>query len=204
MGRYVGKYCKKRRIPLGSWLLVALAVLSLTVGGVVAYLSASTDAVENKFVSDASTDPAVIETFRNNEKTNVVVDVGDPGYAVYVRAAVVVTWKDTDGNVWGEAPEAGVDYTIDLGEDWFLGSDGFYYYTEPVAYDGEDGTTKLTTNLIDSCAPVAGKAPTGYTLNVEIIAQTIQALGTTDGDVPAVTAAWGVTVEDGKLKPGSV
>lgn len=205
MAGYAGKYCRKRRIPLASWVLILLAGMSLMVGGVVAYLSASTGAVTNRFIPEVAEDPVVVETFEDNEKTNVKVDVGEPGYAVYIRAAVVVTWKDTrNGDVLGVMPQAGVDYTMSLGDKWFLGSDGFYYYSSPVAYDGEHGSTKLTENLINSCKPIDGKTPAGYHLNVEIISQTIQALGTTDvGDKPAVADAWGVAVKDGKLTPAT-
>lgn len=199
MRGYVGKYRRKRRIPLISWLLILTAILCLTVGGVVAYLSTYTDGVTNAFVADTPTDPAVLEeTFTGNSKTNVKVDVGNPGYAVYVRAAVVVTWKDENGNVLGSLPIAGTDYSIDYNEDdWFKAGDGFYYHRAPVAYDGKDDTSKLTKNLINSCTPISGRTPTGYGLNVEIIAQTIQAVGTTDaGDIRAVTAAWGVSVNE--------
>lgn len=192
----------RRKIPLASWLLILLAAMSLLVGGVAAYLHGDIGAVRNDFAADEASDPAVIETFQNDEKTAVKVDVGDPGYAVYVRAAVVVTWKDKDGNVLGVAPRVSEDYTMDVGTAWFLHSDGYYYHRNAVFFDGEDAASRLTGQLIASCKPVAGKTPEGYGLNVEIIAQTIQALGTTDGtDLPAVTDAWHVAVVDGKLTP---
>lgn len=203
MSRYVGKFSRKRRIPLVSTLLMITAVLSLMVGGVVAYLSTYTGGVTNAFVADTPTDPAVLEdNFTGNSKTNVKVDVGNPGYAVYVRAAVVVTWKDENGNVLGSLPIAGTDYSIDYNEDdWFKAGDGFYYHRAPVAYDGKDDTSKLTKNLINSCTPISGRTPAGYGLNVEIIAQTIQAVGTTDVDnIPAVEAAWGIKVDGSNLK----
>lgn len=163
-----------------------------------AFLSASTGALVNTFTANQSTDPAIVETFDHNEKTDVAVDVGDPGYAVYVRVAVVVTWKNGEnGDVLGVVPVEGADYTITYNtEDWFKGSDGFYYHRDMV------NSAENTAVLINSCQPVDGKTPEGYGLNVEIIAQTIQSLGTTDdGEVPAVTDAWGVKVENGKLVP---
>ena len=85
--------------------------------------------------------------------------------------------------------------------DWFRGEDGFYYQKNPVASDGIGGSA-LTSVLIQRCAPVAGQTPDGCGLNVEIIAQTIQALGTTDaGNVPAGEDAWGVRVVNGQLQP---
>lgn len=198
MGRYAGKFGKKRRIPLVSWVMILAAVLSLLVGGVVAYLSTSTGAVINKFTADDPAEPVIKETFDDTTKKNVYVNVGnngDPGYAVYVRAAVVVTWKaKKDGNVLGTIPAAGTDYTINYNTtDWFQGTDGFWYHKAAVA------SAENTTVLINSCTAVEEKTPEGYGLNVEIIAQTIQAIGTTDaGETPAVTDAWGVYVDENK------
>ena len=196
MRGYVGKYRRKRRIPLISWLLILTAILCLTVGGVVAYLSTYTDGVTNAFVADTPTDPAVLEDeFTGNSKTNVKVDVGNPGYAVYVRAAVVVTWKDAEnGNVLGKTPVAGTDYSIEYNQDAWFKHEDFWYHKAPV-------TANQTSVLIESCTPVKANTPEGYGLNVEIIAQTIQAVGTTDEDnTPAVEAAWGIKVDGSNLQ----
>ena len=197
MGRYTGKFTARKlgkAFPFLALILILVAVASLTTGVVVAYLSATTDAVSNTFVPDKPTNPSVTETFNENTKQNVSVNVGEPGYAVFVRAAVVVTWQDKSGNVYGKAPEAGVDYTISYNDTYWFLKDGFWYCTESVA----SGNSPV---LIYTCAPVDDKAPDGYALNVEIMTQTIQALGTTDEDnTPAATNAWGVTVSDGKLK----
>ena len=197
MGRYTGKFTARKlgkAFPFLALILILVAVVSLTTGVVVAYLSATTDAVSNTFVPDEPTNPSVAETFDGNTKQNVSVNVGDPGYAVFVRAAVIVTWQDKDGNVYGEVPVAGTDYEISFNESqWFL-QDDFWYCTDPV----NAGNSPV---LITTCTPKDGRAPDGYTLNVEIMTQTIQALGTTDtGNTPAATNAWGVTVSDGKLK----
>lgn len=203
MGRYVGKFEEveeRPRFSLISWALILIAVSSLAIGGVVAYLSTYTTPAKNTFVKDESVNPSVVETFENNIKTNVKIDVGEPGYAVYVRAAVVVTWKDGAGNVLGRKPIAGTDYAIEYNsDDWhFRDSDSLFYYKAPVFYDGNKEDSKLTSSLIVSCEPIEGKTPTGYGLNVEIIAQTIQAVGTTDGNTPvdAVEAAWGIPASE--------
>ena len=206
-----GKYQKPRRVPVISWVLAILMVLGLVSGGVVAYLSTSTYPVTNTFMADAPTDPEIVETWDEavkEVKENVRVNVGDPGYAVYVRAAVVVTWKDAGGNVLAQAPVPEQDYTIVRNTDDWFEYGGFYYhkamvYNTPDTTDAHDGTTAV---LINSCTPKVSKGD--YTLSVEIIAQTIQALGTTDeavdGEgnpiptVPAVTNAWGVEVDANK------
>ena len=187
-----GKYQKIRRtVPAVRWTLVILAVLGLTVGGVAAYLSTSAGSVENTFAAAAPTDPVIVETFTENAslvKENVRVNVGDPGYAVYIRAAVVVTWRDDAGNVLAQTPVKDTDYTISMGEAWFA-QDGFWYCKTMV----NSGDSPV---LINECTVTAQKGD--YHLHVEIIAQTIQALGTTDGDapIPAVQDAWGVYVTD--------
>lgn len=199
-----GESRKKRSIPLAVLVLALVAGIFLTIGGVIAYLSTYTGALTNSFAADAPTDPVISEDpFNGNEKNNVKVDVGRPGYSVYVRAAVVVTWKDSAGNVLGTAPVAGTDYSIDFNtSDWFFrASDGFYYHKKPVAYNGTDDASTLTATLITSCTPKDGRTPAGYGLNVEIIAQTIQALGTTDADdTPAAEEAWGVTIVNGMIQ----
>ena len=209
MARKNGKFQKKRRIPLISWILLAVVILSLSAGSVVAWLSIPGGQVENSFTPDDNLNPTITETFIENDdklKQNVAVRVGDTGYAVYVRAAIVVNWKNAeDGNVLGQTPVLDEDYTLTLNEtDWFY-KDGFYYHKAMVNTGG------TTANLITSCQLKEGITPpvdttvtpnVKYDLNVEIIAQTIQALGTTDtGDTPAVTDAWGVTVTNKQLAP---
>ena len=182
----------RRRLPVGAWILIAAAVILMMVGGVVAYLSATTGAVTNDFTADKVVNPTIEESFDGTTKTNVKVNVGNPGYGVYVRAAIVVTWKDAGGNVLGTAPVAGTDYEIAFGSGWFKGADGYYYHKAMV----ESG---VTSDLIVSCKPIDGKTPAGYGLDVEIMAQIVQALGTTDtGNTPAVTDEWKITIDSNK------
>lgn len=198
-----------------KWLaaiLIAALAITATTGAVYAYLSATTDLVENSFTPVSDPDITIVETFAttpdsiNLIKENVCVDVGESGYAVYVRVAIVVTWKNADKEVYGQIPVAGTDYTIKLnvGDDapWFYNSKDGFYYLESMVYSGK------TEELIRSCYQTAAAPETGYTLHVEIIAQTIQAKGSTDrldengNPIPAVTDAWGVTVgADDKLTP---
>lgn len=194
-----------------KWLaaiLIAMLAITATTGAVYAYLSATTDSVENTFTAAPTHTIDIRETFptgvTNPTKENIKVDVGNPGYAVYVRVAIVVTWQNAANEVYGQAPVEDTDYKIELdNSNWFEGSDGFYYYSQMVAYDGENDGTKVTEALIDQCYQTAPAPADGYTLHVEIIAQTIQAKGSTDDDdIPAVTDAWEVVkVVDGQLKP---
>ncbi|MBE6578271.1 MAG: hypothetical protein E7651_00515 [Ruminococcaceae bacterium] len=189
---------RKRILPV---ILAVTFVLAVTVATVYAYLSASTNTVSNSFSADVDPDITIAESFNpdtDNVKTDVAVQVGKTGYTVYVRAAIVVTWKDASGNVLATKPVSPTDYTITLNDtNWFLHTDGYYYCKSPVQ------SGNATPVLITTCAPVEGKTPAGYGLNVEIIAQAVQAKGTTDvGGTPAVTDAWGVTIDsNGYLTP---
>ena len=188
---YRGKYARKTRPSrILAWILIVVAALSAITGAVVAYLSYGTAGVENTFSPAQSVNPSVVETFDGKTKSNVYVNVGDTEYSVYVRAAVVITWKNSDGDVLGTAPVP-EEYTIEYNtDDWFRGDDGFWYYTQAVP-SGEN-----TSALIVTCTPVEGENPEGYSLNVEIIAQTVQQLGSTDdGTQSAVMNAWGVDPE---------
>ena len=186
----------KHKSIRNAFLIVMLIAASVIT--IYAYLSASTGPLTNQFSVETSKTPTVTEdSFDGITKTNVCVEVGDTKYDVYVRAAVIVTWKDNDENVYAQAPVLGTDYsmTLNTGDDydWIKGDDGLYYYKTKVASGAK------TSALITSCTQTA-EAPSGYSLHVEIIAQTIQALGTTDGtDVPAVTDAWGVTLTNGVI-----
>lgn len=185
-------------IPYAAWGLIAvMLILSLAAAKVFAYLKQSAGKAENTFLSEQSVTPQINETFNGNEKSNVSVFVGDAGYSVYVRAAVIITWKDSSGNVLAETPsllrqDYEISYNLKEGG-WFYGNDGFYYYSIPV----ESGSS--TDTLINNCKPLSGAPENGYSLDVEIIAQTIQSAGFSDaGDVPAVTEAWGVAVNKDK------
>lgn len=133
-----------------------------------------TQKVTNTFSAKDSTPPKIEENFDGQVKENVRIDVGESGYSVYVRAEVVITWKKGTGDntvIYYELPQENVDYTIvyDLANGWELGKDGYYYYKNPVQSGDKTGI------LIKECKYAAGVVPPeGYTLSVDIIAQTIQ------------------------------
>lgn len=93
-----------------------------------------------------------------------------------------------EADVYYISPVRDVDYTIDFNTTGWELLDSYYYYTSPV------GSGKTTGVLINSCALIpdgGAEVPEGYFLNVEIIVQTVQAIGSTDsGDVPAWQDAW--------------
>lgn len=181
---YRGKHEKKLKQNWGkpAALLVSLVLLvGVAVGGTLAYLVTNTDPIENQFTPSKVT-TTVEEKLDGNVKKNVKIkNTGDT--EAWIRAAVVITWQDENGNVYGGTqPVAGTDYTIEWNVDeqktdhekWFKGKDGFYYWTKPVKSQEEDANNCFTGVLITECKLVAGKAPEGYALTVEIIGSGIQ------------------------------
>ena len=79
----------------------------------------------------------------------------------------------------------GEDYTISFGDDWVLGTGGYYYYKYPVAKDDSTGI------FISKCAPLADKTPEGYALNVEILGSAIQSV-----PISVVKENWHVNLDD--------
>ena len=171
-----------------SLLLVSLVLIAaIAVGSTVAFIATSTEPITNIF-NPASVTVDIDETFENGVKSNVkVANTGNTD--AFIRAKIVVTWKDENGNVSATRPVKDTDYTMTLNTtDWFRGSDGFYYCRTSVAPDG--GSTPV---LIEKCEKT-GTPPDGYDLSVEIIASGIQS--TPDS---AVKEAWGMTVANGQL-----
>ena len=169
-----------------SLLLVSLVLIAaIAVGSTVAFIATSTEPITNIF-NPANVTIDIDEKFEKGVKTDVQVkNTGSTD--AFIRAKIVVTWKDANGNVSATKPVEGTDYTMTLSTaDWFLGSDGFYYCRKSVAPNG--GSTPV---LITACKKVDGVTPPdGYDLSVEIIASGIQS--TPDG---AVKEAWGMTVD---------
>ena len=176
------------RYSLLLWLILILLLLGASVGGAAAYLSASRGPLNNTMAVDEH--PTI--TVDENNKITVSDSENNPlGYAVYLRAAVVVSWKNTEnGNLLAKIPVEGTgkDYKLTTGTDW-KEINGFYYYTKVIT-DNKAVPARVTLSKTDSAPD-----KTGYELTLQIAAQAIQALGTTDADSNkyAVEDAWDVT-----------
>ena len=164
-------------------IISLIALCAVAVGGTLAWLFDSSEKLENNFyIPDA--DIEIKEEFNGSEKRDVgVTNNGEAD--VYVRVMLVETWQK-EGQIVAKPEGAVVDY--DFGSsDWVKGSDGYYYYTMPLAVDA------TTPNLLDSatCTVPKGEA----LLKLEVVAQAIQSIPT-----DAVEEAWGVEVNaDGSL-----
>lgn len=186
---------KRKRIIA---LLVGVILLAGT-AGTLAWLSV-TGVLVNQF-GIGSVTPSVQETLNGKVKSDVKAK--NTGTApAYIRAAVDIYWQDQDGaRLWDEPkeePKGEADYEIawsvadasgaNSAYNWVKASDGFYYWTSPVAPGAETGV------LINRVTEL--KATEGRNLVVDISAQTVQA--TPD---EAVHDAWGCSVENDVLVP---
>lgn len=190
-----GKHAAAGGMKRSLVLVVSVLALVLAVaGGTLAWLSANTTPVTNTF-TPAQVSCTVEENFDGTTKKDVQIK-NTSNIDAYIRAYVVVTWKDAQGNVYGKLPVKNTDYTMTGPEAGWVEKDGYYYYTSPVAANGG-----LTGVLISECKLNEGVMPPadGYSLSVEIIAEAIQSQPTT-----TVTSVWPVTVDtDGALTPKS-
>ena len=197
---YKGKRAKSTK---NIYVMASLVLLiAFAVGGTVAYISMKTDPVTNTFT--LGTVPIkVVEKLEDGVKKEVAIKhEGDVD--AYIRAKVIVNWVkwniETNQYDVSGTPVNDSDYHIDwntsnenVNSRWTLGNDGYYYYTEPVK-----PKTPTEDYLFTDCSPIKDKTPEGYTLSVEILAQSIQA-GTSN---QAIIDAWGVTIdENGNVNP---
>lgn len=169
---YAGANRKKHKKAVSLILSIALLV-TLVAGGTLAYVVARTVMTQNQFRAGSISS----SVNGNGQVTN------NGNADAYIRAAVVVNWMDQDGNVYGIKPQ----YTLSVNSGWTQIGD-YYYYTSAVA-------SKSATLTAPVSVGVAGAAPSdAYTLSIEIVAEAIQAEGTTDdGDIPAYQDAWGIS-----------
>lgn len=188
---YKAKHLRRNKSKKKWMLLVSLVMLlTITVGGTLAYITTSDDPVKNIFTTSQVPISVQEDPFDGTVKNNVKIQ-NDGNTDAYIRAAVVVTWKDSSGNVYAIKPEVEVDYQVTFPGDtgWvYREADGFYYYTASIAPNNQTGV------LLTNCKPLKSAPADGYTLCVEIVAESVQAKGVDNG-VKAVVKAWGVDPE---------
>lgn len=163
--RFVEAIKSKSKSSL-AFLLALIVLGTALVGGAVAFITASTKPVVNKFIPAVVT-CQIVESVSEEQKSSVQIrNTGD--IDAYIRVAVVGNTLDEDGNVTGE-----LDVSPYLAGTGWEKSGDYYYYTSPVAPDG------LTGELLTAAIPLGGAN------RVTILAEAIQA----DGN--ATVAAWG-------------
>ena len=164
----------------GILLAAVIVLLAGAVGGTWAFLVAQSEPVQNNFTY-AHVRCTIDEKFENGVKSDVKIqNTGD--IPAYIRARIVVTWKDANGNVSSTVPVENTDYTIAFNTtDWTQQEGGYWYCNTAV------DATKFTPVLITECKKT-GTAPKDYDLSVEILADAIQS-----EPANAVKEAWGNT-----------
>ncbi len=175
-----------------SFVLVVSVLVLLVgiVGASLAYLTMKTEPVKNEFTY-GKVSCEVLEDFDGTVKSNVrIKNTGN--IPAYIRARVVVTWKNENGDIYGTKPVLNEDYSfnynINLIYDWTEGG-LYFYFPDPVDPGAE------TTWMLHNCEKMENaNVPEGYDLSVEILADAIQS-----EPVSAVEKAWGVTVRNGSI-----
>ena len=163
----------------GILLAAVIVLLAGAVGGTWAFLVAQSEPVQNNFTY-AHVSCRIDEKFENGVKSDVKIqNTGD--ISAYIRARIVVTWKDASGNVSSTVPVKNTDYTIAFNEKDWTQQGGYWYCNTAVDVGGE------TPVLITKCEK-KGNAPKDYDLSVEILADAIQS-----EPASAVTEAWDYT-----------
>lgn len=161
-------------------LVLTIVILVTAVNVTIAYLVTRTRSLPNTFA------PAEIEI--SSWSFQDVINAGDT--KVYVRASIVPSWVSNDDKktVWSVAPKENVDYTLTVSENWFLGSDGFYYRKEML-------NAAQSVNFLNATTLTEKE---GYTLRILVLYSAIQV-----EPADAVNQSWSaVEVDgDGKLQP---
>lgn len=165
-----------RKGRLNATIISVVLILTLAVGGTIAFLSTKTDPVVNTF-NPSQVTCSVVEDFDGKTKTNVNVEnTGD--IPAFIRVKLVAYRTNDAGQHIGGVSEVPA---FTLGKDWARCGD-YYYYTYPVApratpADSLAEVIKLTENYTDV---------DGGHQSIDVIAEAIQA-----GPEAAVKAAWG-------------
>ena len=182
---YKGKYSNRKKRRLAPWAALALAlVLTLSVGGTIAYLITDTRPVTNTF-TPGKTDISIYEKTSGPSKNEITVK-NDGNVPVYIRVMIVANYHTNTGNVCGQHSSVHVP-TFSLNSNWLKASDGFYYYKNPV------GAGDSTENLIAQGSSITlNNAADGCVMYVDVLAQSIQAEGVDTDGIKPVVLAWGV------------
>lgn len=172
----------------GALLISLLALLTLTVGGTVAYLVASTPDVENTF-TPSEVKCSVTESFDGTTKSNVNV-TNTSNINAYIRVKLVTYRVNGEDN-----HRIGGTATIPAftpGANWVKYGD-YYYYTLPVAPEGKPAVDLIGSIKLQEY-PVTPEDPDGGKQVIEVMAEAIQSV-----PAEAVGKAWGVAISEGSV-----
>ena len=169
----------------GTLVLSLLLLVTVAVGGTIAYLVTNTDSIENTF-TPSHVSCEVTENFNGTVKSNVnVINTSD--IDAYLRVKLV-TYRVNDAgqHIGGVAPIP----PFTPGDGWVKLGD-YYYYTSPVAPGQKPAKDLISEITLTSSYNDAD----GGKQVIEVLAEAIQSV-----PADAVHQAWDVTVSDGKIK----
>ena len=172
-------------------LLGIVIVLMVITSGAYAYMFKATDIKENKFTPSVL-ECKVSEVFQNNQKTSIkVMNTSKSNNDAYLRVRFVSYWVKKNGSDYEIVGKPSIMPSIEMEPGWIKSANSdTYYYTVPVS------PGKYTGELLKEDTVIQLAEDGDYLQVVEVFADAIQALGTTDvGDIPAVVAAWGVKLD---------
>ena len=185
---YKGKHLNGDNKTFRKATTVVISVLLLVtvmIGGTIAFLITATNPVVNKF-TPSQVSCSVTENFDGEKKTNVnVTNTSD--IKAYIRVKLV-TYRvnEQDQHIGGVAEIP----AFTPGENWVKNGD-YYYYKLPVAPGAEPAADLISSiTLEDAYADVDGGKQV-----IEVMAEAIQADGVDKDGVKAVVLAWGVDPE---------
>lgn len=172
-----------------------VAVLALSVGGTFAYIKVASGSAINVFqhglvniqpeekfdggdIREKDLDKLVrIKNDSQEGKLKVV--------PVYIRASLVASWVDADGNVMAVNARSLIDYTLNLNSssmslgvnddvegDWVLADDGFYYFTGVVE---KDAYTDYLLEKVSLNPDKKDLVPEGGHLELNVLCDGVQA-----------------------------
>ena len=186
------KHRKKANKRIGILILSLLLIAAAAIGGTMAYLTAKTPQLVNTFTpAEVTTD--ITEKFDGKVKKNVnVTNTGD--IDAYIRVKLVTYRVNEAGKPIGGAAEI-PDFTP--GTNW-VGHEGYYYYTLPVAPDESPKYDLIGDEGIE-LKGYAEEDPDGGKQVIEVMAEAIQS-----EPAEAVGEAWRVTITENNVVPYSV
>lgn len=170
---------------LSTLLLSVILVVTIAVGGTVAYLVTQDKPITNTFTPSHVT-CRVYENFDGKTKTNVnVTNTGDT--EAYIRVKLVTYRVNQDGqHIGGTATIP----PFTPGTHWVKHNDGYYYYTLPVKPDERPAAVLISSiTLKDSYTDADGGKQV-----IEVMAEAIQS-----APAEAIGQSWGVRITQDKV-----
>jgi hypothetical protein len=138
---------------------MAILILTVAVGGTIAYLVTSDGPITNTFTPSKVTCDVNEEFTDKTTKKNVKIkNTGDTD--AYIRVKVVGNWCRTENGKEVVIEPWTDDIKYNSGNGWVKHTDGYHYYTLLVAPE------ELTANLFDSYTPETKSDGTHLVLNI--------------------------------------